>query len=51
VRLNFGSPASGQAIIDNLTISATTTPIPEPGTAAMLLLGLAGLAVTGRRPA
>jgi len=49
VRLNFGSPASGQAIIDNLTISATT--IPEPGTAALLLLGLAGLAASGRRHA
>ena len=49
VRLSFPDPANGQAIIDNVTISATTSPIPEPGTAAMLLFGLTGLALTGRR--
>jgi len=49
VRLNIAGPASGQAILDNVSILATTTPVPEPGTAAMLLLGLAGLAVSGRR--
>lgn len=49
VRLDFGSPASGQAIVDNLTILANTTPVPEPGTAGMLLFGLAGLAASGRR--
>ena len=45
VRLNFG--ATG-AIIDNVTLSADLVPIPEPGSAALLLLGLAGLARVGR---
>jgi hypothetical protein len=49
LRLNFGSQANGQALLDNVTILADTVPVPEPGTAAMLLLGLAGLAINGRR--
>jgi hypothetical protein len=37
--------------IDNVTISGDVTVIPEPGTAALLMLGLAGLGVAGRRRA
>jgi hypothetical protein len=34
-----------------VTISGDVTVIPEPGTAALLMLGLAGLGVAGRRRA
>ncbi|MCG8589592.1 MAG: PEP-CTERM sorting domain-containing protein [Proteobacteria bacterium] len=50
VRLLFDG-AGGQPIIDNVAITATTSPIPEPGTAALLLIGLAGLARSSRRRA
>ena len=39
------------AQIDNVTISGDVTLIPEPGTAALLLLGLTGLGMAGRRRA
>jgi hypothetical protein len=50
VRLSFAAPGGGglnQARIDNVAISATL--VPEPGTAALLLAGLIGLARAGRR--
>ena len=54
-RLTFdrsGTGATGAAQFDNVTISAgTVTIVPEPGTAALLVLGLAGLGVAGRRRA
>jgi hypothetical protein len=46
VRLSFSGTG---AIIDNVTLSGDLVPIPEPGTATLLLLGLAGLARAGRR--
>ncbi len=45
VRLTFDQ---GNTAIDNLGISATTAPIPEPSTALMLLAGLLGLQRAGR---
>jgi hypothetical protein len=54
VRLSFSAPGAGglnQAIIDNVTLRGDVVPIPEPGTAAMLLVGLVGLARAGRRHA
>ena len=50
VRLTF-DPANGQPIIDNLAIGATLSAIPEPGTALLLVSGLTGLHVFGRRRA
>jgi hypothetical protein len=48
VRLVFDQPdGPNQAVIDNVAISATL--VPEPGTALLLLSGLAGLTVQGRR--
>jgi len=48
VRILFDSPETAP-VIDNVAISATL--IPEPGTALLLLSGLAGLAAQGRRRA
>jgi len=50
VRLNF-DPANGQPIIDNVAIGGTLSAIPEPGTAVLLVSGLTGLHVFGRRRA
>lgn len=52
VRMSFAAPAVGQAaFLDNVSISADLTTVPEPTTAALLLTGLAGLARIGRRRA
>jgi len=50
-RLGFVSTGTATATprIDNVTISGDVSIIPEPGTAALLGLGLAGLGVVGRR--
>lgn len=48
VRIVFDSPSTAP-VIDNVAISATL--IPEPGTALLLLTGLGGLALEGRRRA
>lgn len=44
---NFGATASFG--LDNLTFDATTTQIPEPGSIALLSLGLAGLGAMRRK--
>jgi hypothetical protein len=50
VRLSF-DPASGTGIpvIDNLSIMAVVTSVPEPGTALLGMVGITGLAFLGRR--
>ena len=52
-RLNLTgtATAAGTPQIDNLGISAGLVLVPEPGTAMLLLAGLAGLAKTGSRRA
>jgi hypothetical protein len=51
-RLGFTSTGANPIPrIDNVTISGDVTVIPEPGTAALLMLGLAGLGFAGRRRA
>lgn len=47
VRLTFAPTGGNFALIDNLGLGATV--IPEPGTAMLLLTGLAGLHSYGRR--
>ena len=47
VRLNFAPTGGNYALIDNVGLSANV--IPEPGTALLLVTGLAGLARFGRR--
>jgi hypothetical protein len=48
VRLGLDA-VSGSPIIDNLSLSAVTSAIPEPGTAFLMLVGLVGLHAMGRR--
>jgi hypothetical protein len=52
-RLGFDGTGGGSATprIDNVSISGDVTVIPEPGTAALLLIGLMGLGAAGRRRA
>lgn len=52
VRLAYSDPLVGQnAFLDNVSIGADLTTVPEPATAAMLLVGLLGLVRAGRRHA
>lgn len=46
---NVSGDINGQPKIDNFGIYGTLTAIPEPGTMALLLSGLAGLVAVGRR--
>jgi hypothetical protein len=49
IRLGFNSLFGSEAVIDNLAIAvAETQPIPEPGTAMLLGMGLLGLGMSGR---
>jgi hypothetical protein len=51
-RLGFTSTGANPIPrIDNVTISGDVSAVPEPGTAMLLLLGLTGLGVAGRRRA
>jgi hypothetical protein len=51
-RLGFdGTTGAGQPRIDNVTISGDVSQVPEPGTAMLMLLGLTGLGMAGRRRA
>lgn len=47
VRLGFSG--LNNATIDNVALNATVAAVPEPGTALLLVAGLAGLGVFGRR--
>jgi len=49
VRLSFSVSGADQPLIDNLAIRSDLAPVPEPGTAALVLGGLLGLGVVGRR--
>jgi hypothetical protein len=48
VRLTFDPSGINQPILDNVAIHANLA-LPEPGTALLGSLGLAGLALVGRR--
>jgi hypothetical protein len=50
IRLAFTPVAGSLPVIDNVAISAGNV-VPEPGTALLLALGLAGLGASGRRRA
>jgi hypothetical protein len=45
----IGGTTTNQPRIDNVSISGDVTVIPEPGTAMLLLFGLTGLGMAGRR--
>jgi hypothetical protein len=45
----LGTTGANQPRIDNVSISGDVSQIPEPGTALLLMLGLTGLGVSGRR--
>lgn len=50
MRFTFNSVAGNEPLIDNVAILAGSTQlVPEPGTAMLLLTGLLGLGMTGRR--
>ena len=50
MRLSFNAATGNEPLIDNLAITVESTqPIPEPGTAMLLLTGLLGLGISGRR--
>ncbi len=54
VKLSLAAPGAGgagQAFIDNVAVNATLSAIPEPGTALLCGLGMAGLGIAGRRRA
>jgi hypothetical protein len=49
IRLRFTGDTTIQPRIDNVTILGQVVPVPEPGTAIMMMAGLSGLAAFGRR--
>ncbi len=49
--LGEGGPGALSPVIDNVAFLANVTVIPEPGTALLLMTGLAGLMAAGRRQA
>jgi hypothetical protein len=50
----IGNSGTSYIGLDNVSVVRTSSPIPEPSTCAMMLVGFAGLAFAGyrsRRPA
>ena len=43
--MRFSNAAADNVVFDNLTVNV----VPEPGSALMVAIGLAGLALTARR--